>query len=250
MTNELTAIIVDDERKGRELLNVLLAGHCKQVNVLGMAGSAAQAFELIEKKRPDVVFLDIEMPGGSGFQLLEMFGKIDFSIVFVTSFDKYALKAFRFAAVDYLLKPVDESQLVIAVQKVEKARVIQKPEMTEVIANYKNAKGLSNKLALTGQAGLVFVEIEKIIRCQADGKYTRVFLKDEKEILSSKNLAEFEDFLSEHKFFRVHHSHLVNLNYIKSYHYGRTGVIVMADNSEVDVSQRKKEEFLKLLNKI
>src|ERR1700744_5106931 len=210
MNKSINAIIVDDEKKGRELLKIVLSEHCPNVNIIGMANSAVQAFELINEVSPDLVFLDIEMPGGNGFDLLERFKEIKFSVIFVTAYDRYAIKAFKFSAVDYLLKPIDEEDLVRAVNKASRPDHLRIREDVESLThNYKNSKAGNNKLALSTLEGLIFVEIADITRCKASGKYTCIYLNNKKEILATKNLGEFEDFLSEHNFIRVHHTHLV-----------------------------------------
>jgi two-component system LytT family response regulator len=251
MDPKMTAIIVDDEKKGRELLQVLLSAHCPGIRVIGQAGSAAEAFDIISNLRPDIVFLDIEMPGGSGFDLLQKFDTVRFSVVFVTAYDKYAIKAFKFSAADYLLKPVDEEELVKAVEKIacRKENEIG-PTVESATHNYKNLQRENNRLALSTSEGLVFIEIPDITRCKADGKYTWIYLNNKKPILATKNLGEFEEFLKEHNFIRIHHSHLVNLAFVLAYQNGRSGLITMNDGTELEVSQRKKEGFMKRLHKI
>lgn len=247
----INAIIVDDENKGRDLLEILLKENCPTINVIDKVGSAEDAFFSIIEKKPDLVFLDIEMPGGTGFDLLEKFDNINFSIIFVTAYDKYALKAFKFSAADYLLKPVDEEELKAAVQKVvKKESIADNNDLHSLTYNYKSLKTDHSKLALVTGSGLVFVEIKNISRCEANGKFTWVYSNDREKILANKNLGEFENFLTDYNFIRVHHSHLVNVDFIKSYKPGRTGTITMQDDSQVDVSQRKKDDFLKKLNKI
>jgi len=247
----IKAIIVDDEKKGRDLLEILLKENCPNVNIIDKVSSAEDAFFSIIEKKPDLVFLDIEMPGGTGFDLLEKFDNINFSIIFVTAYDKYALKAFKFSAIDYLLKPVDEEELKAAVQKViKKEHATDSNDFESLTYNYKSLKTDHNKLALVTGSGLVFVEIKNITRCEANGKFTWCYINGQEKILANKNLGEFESFLTDYNFIRVHHSHLVNVDFIKSYKPGRTGTITMQDDSQVDVSQRKKEDFLKKLNKI
>jgi two-component system LytT family response regulator len=247
----INAVIVDDEKKGRDLLEILLKENCPTVNIINKVGSVEDAFYNIIEKKPDLVFLDIEMPGGTGFDLLEKFDNINFSIIFVTAYDKYALKAFKFSAVDYLLKPVDEEELKTAVSKViKKDYPPENNDFESLTYNYKSLKTDNRKLALDTSAGLVFVEIKNITHCEANGKSTWCYIHNQEKILAKKNLGEFENFLSDYNFIRVHHSHLVNVDFIKSYKPGRTGVITMQDNSLVDVSQRKKDDFLKKLNKI
>lgn len=248
----IAAIIIDDELKGRKLLEVLIEKHCPMVNIIGQASSAKEGKELIEQLNPDLVFLDVEMPGGSGFDLLNQLNEVNFSLIFTTAFNQYAIKAIKFSAVDYLLKPIDEEELVKAVNKVvkkEKSRDIT-DEVKNMIQHYQKPQSLNNKIALSTMEGLEFVEIDKIIRCEADSKYTFVYVKDKKKLHVTKNLKEFEELLNEYNFFRIHHSHLVNLSYITKYHKGRGGYVVLEDGSTIGVSQRKKEDFLNHLKMI
>lgn len=246
----MKAVIVDDEKKARELLRLMLEENCPNVKVAGAASNVQDAYHLIKTLLPDIVFLDIEMTGGGGFDLLKKFQTINFAIIFVTAYDKYAIRAIKFSALDYLLKPVDEKELVEALKKVEKNRQRNNsPKVKNFINNYSNPDTNTHTIALQSQNKLDFILINDIVRCEADGKYTYIFLKNGKKFLSSKNLKEFESALTEYNFFRIHHSHLVNLIYITTYHSGRGGTIVMNDNTTLDVSQRRKDEFLKVFSK-
>lgn len=246
----INTVIVDDEKKGRDLLQILLREHCPAINVVGVADDISKALELINLLNPELIFLDIHMPGGSGFDLLEKIGERKINVIFVTAYHEHAIKAFKFSALDYLLKPIDEEELIKAVKKAE-ALAGKTPVLkdAEVLKPNHNAVG-NGRLALSTSLGLVFVEIKDIERCEASGKYTTCFLTNSKEIIVTKNLKEFEDVLSEYNFIRIHHSHLINLEYIKHYHKGRGGYITMKSGSTITVSQRKKDEFLKRLNKI
>jgi len=247
----LDAIIIDDEHRGRKLLEVLLNKHCPNVNIIGQADSVQSGLVLINDKKPSLVFLDVEMPDGSGFDLLEKLDTIDFSLIFTTAFDQYALKAIKFSALDYLLKPIDEEELIAAVSKVDNG---EKQDISNEIDNflhlYQKPKNVTNKIALSTMEGLAFVEIENILRCEADAKYTFVYLKSGKKLHITKNLKEFEELLTEYGFFRVHHSHLINLAYIVKYHKGRGGYVILEDGTSIGVAQRKKDDFLKQLNMI
>ncbi|MFI5151380.1 MAG: LytR/AlgR family response regulator transcription factor [Bacteroidia bacterium] len=248
----IKAILVDDEKKGRELLEIMIREHCPEVVIIGSAGNIREAGELVNTLHPDLVFLDIEMAGGSGFDFLEQQDTSRFSVIFVTANNQYAIKAFRFSAIDYLLKPVDEEELVTAVKKVEDRLLSKSPpaDMNSFKLNYNTIRKSSTKLALSTQSGLLFIEIAEIMRCEADGKYTTCYLSDGKKHLVTKNLKEFEDFLSDHNFIRVHHSHLVNMECIREYISGRGGYLIMNDGKNISISQRKKEEFLRRLNRI
>lgn len=247
----INTIIVDDEKRSRDLLQLLLGEYCPAINIVGAAEDASKALELINLLNPDLLFLDINMPGGSGFDLLEKIGNNKLHVIFVTAYHEHAVKAFKFSALDYLLKPIDEEELMKAVKKAEAAMANRPPvaRETEVLkGTYESGK--NSRLALSTSLGFVFVEINDIERCEAAGKYTTCFLANNKQIIVTRNLKEFEDALSGHNFIRVHHSHLINLEYIKQYHKGRGGYVTMKGGSTITVSQRKKEEFLKRLHKI
>ncbi len=244
----IKAIIVDDEKRGRETLQNLLGKYTKTVEVLDMAESAKEGIDLIKKLNPDLVFLDIEMPHGSGFDLLESFkGEINFEVIFTTAYDQYAIQAIKFAALDYLLKPIDIEELQMAI-----TRVAQKMEEVGSSKNFEifleNLRGGSKKIALPTANGISFIDIENIIRCEASGNYTCFYLKDQPKILVSKTLKEFEDMLAEQDFYRVHNSHLVNLNHVVKYVKLGGDMVVMDDGSEIEISRRKKEGFLNRLS--
>jgi two-component system, LytTR family, response regulator len=247
----LQVVIVDDETKGRELTKMILTANCPGIKIAGEASNIKEAYDLIMRVEPHLVLLDIEMPGGSGFDLLAKFNEITFDVIFLTAFDQYAIKAIKFSALDYLLKPIDEEDLIAAVKKVEN-NYIRKTHNGAVANLLNNTKKLTEnpKIGLTTSDGLDFIEIKNIMRCEADGKYTTVFLAEGKKMLVSKNLKEFEELLNEFNFFRIHHSHLVNLDYIKKYQSGRGGYVIMNDGSTITVSQRKKEEFMSNLRKV
>jgi two-component system LytT family response regulator len=244
----IKTIIVDDEKIAQNLLKILLNKHCQNVELVGVASNVNEAFELINKHNPDLVFLDVEMPFGSGFSLLEKFEEIKFSIIFVTAYDKYAVKAFKFSAIDYLLKPIDEDELKSAVLKIKKNTSSDK-DIQSIKTNIVKLSNSENKIVLRAYTGLVFVDLNTVIRLQADGNKTICFFKDQSNITVMKSLGDFEVFFDEFKLVRVHYSHIINLNHIKSYQPGRTGILTMIDGSEVEVSQRKKDDFLKRFNR-
>lgn len=243
----MKAVIVDDEHMSRQTLRKLLDLYCPQVEVLGEAGSAEEAFSLIQKKSPEVVFLDVEMPFGSGFDLLTQFSDIDFEIIFVTAFDQYALKAIKFCALDYLLKPINAEELIVSVKRLEqkKRTTTDKIKVKTFLQNLQQIDDNKNQIVVPTSDGFEFIEINEIVRLEADGRYTRIFLTTSKKILICKNLKEFETLLEEHNFFRTHHSHLVNMKYVKSYSKSEGGFLTMRDGDLVPISRRKKEYFLK-----
>jgi len=242
----MKALIVDDEQMSRQTLRKLLDLYCPKVEILGEAGSADEAFTLIQEKSPAVVFLDVEMPFGSGFDLLARFTEIDFEIIFVTAFDQYALKAIKNSALDYLLKPINAEELIEAVRKLEaKERTISdNMNVKTLLQNLRQMDASNNQIVVPTSDGFEFVEIDQVVRFEAEGRYTRIFLAGGNKILICKNLKEFEIMLEEHDFFRTHHSHLVNMQYVKSYSKSDGGFLKMKEGSTVPISRRKKDAFL------
>ncbi len=242
----LRALIVDDEKNSRETLANLLTEYCPEVEITGMADAAASAREAIHEQHPDLVFLDVEMPKGSGFDLLESLESINFEIIFTTAYDQYAIRAIKVAALDYLLKPINIRELKNAVAKaVEKLK--EKPAANGVDVLLNNIKNKNNKLdriALPTTDGLIFIRINEIIRCEASDYYTYFFLTDRQKILVSKTLKEYDELLSANDFLRVHHSHLINLNQVRQYFRDGGGYLQMTDGSKVEISRRRKDAFL------
>ena len=242
----ISALILDDEQNNIEALANLLNQFCPEITVVGSASDIQTGSALITKLDPQLVFLDIEMPFGNAFDMLEKMIPVTFEVIFVTAFEQYAIRAFKYVALDYLLKPVNIEELKRAVGRA-KIRIEEKKINTRIeslLDNFRNeSKGLK-KIGLPAADGLIFEEIENIVHLQAEGNYTFVFTNDKRKLLVSKNLKEFEDLLPPALFCRIHHSHIVNLNFIKKYHKGRGGFVILADGSEVEVSSRKKDEFL------
>jgi two-component system LytT family response regulator len=239
------SIIVDDELKSRESLKILLEDFCENVEVLALCQNVAESMIAIEAHKPDVVFLDIQMQRETGFDLLTKLKAVNFEVVFTTAYSEYAIKAFKFSAIDYLLKPIDIEELKKALYKVEKRLNGNISERLEqLIQNLKPGASQDYKLALPTSDGLIFIKINDIIYCEASSNYTQIFSLDGKKHLVSRTLKEYEDLLLEHNFFRIHNSHLVNLGYIKKYVRGEGGYVIMTNDVSLDVSKRKKEAFL------
>lgn len=248
----IKAIIIEDEKKSRETLNGLLARFCKNVEVIAEADGFNAGLEAIRNNKPDVIFLDIQMPDGSGFRLLEHIEKINFEIIFTTAFDHYAIKAIKYSALDYLLKPIDPEELANAVKKVElkkSGNQINK-NIRVLLDNIRSTDAGSQKIVLSTSDKIHIIEINKIVRCESDNYYTLFLLNDGKKILVSKTLKENEELLSEHNFIRPHKSHLVNIRYIKSFNREDGGYIMMEDGSRVPVSRRKREKILEIIANI
>ncbi len=245
----IRTIIVDDEEYNRENLNSLLEEYCEDVEVVGFADSVDTAFKLIKSQKPDLVFLDIKMPKKDGFQLLESLNEINFEVIIVTAFNEYAIKAIKFCAVDYLLKPIDIVELTNAVENVS-GRINQKLEnnrLRQLTKFFNNSK--PTKIGLASQQRVDFVEISNIIRCESDDNYTHFLLENEEKMTVSKTLKEFEELLVDYGFIRVHQSHLVNSDHIKSYQKSDGGYITMNDGSIIPISRTKRNEIIGLIKK-
>ena len=253
--SKITCIIVDDEANNRDMLAGMIFKFCPTVELVGQASGVKEAVELINEHKPDLVLLDVEMPDGNGFTLFETFKNPDFSVVFTTAHADYAIKAIKFAALDYLLKPVNITELREAVEKVsEKKENVNTKESLDKkleVLSENNASGNFDfkRIALPTSEGLEFYEIADILRCEADRAYCRFFFKNGKKIIVSKPLAEYADLLEECNFYRVHKSNMVNTNHIKKYVSGRGGYVILSDDSHVDVSVRKKEGLMKALGR-
>jgi two-component system LytT family response regulator len=248
----IKALVVDDEKKARDILTGMLNAHCPQVNVIGQADSVSVAEELIRSTKPDLVFLDIEMPFGNGFDLLDRTRDLNFDVVFTTAFDHYAVKAIKFSAFDYLLKPIDVDELKIAVDRLIQNKKDQNSfngKIENLLSEIK-INGKPKRIAIPSLEGISIVNIDEIIRCEADTNYTRIYLINGEAILVSKTLKEYEDMLTEYHFIRVHHHNLINLNHVQKYIKGEGGYAIMSDGSSVEVSRRKKTEFLEKLSNI
>lgn len=243
----IKALVIDDEPYSCEALVELLTKYCPDVQVAEICHSGVSALKAIQEHAPDLLFLDIEMPQMNGFEILEKAGKINFEIIFTTSYDQYAIKAIRMSALDYLLKPIDREELQKAVLKV-KQRISPKTQQIEMLLQKLNNPGIPmNKIALPTMEGLQLVQIDSVICCTSDSNYTIFRIKGSGKIIVSKTLKEVEELLSEYSFLRVHHSSVVNLNEISKYVKGEGGYLMMSDGSTVDVSRSRKEMLLKKL---
>lgn len=252
---EVTCIIVDDELQNQEVLARMIDNFCPSVKVLGRAESVDHAIEMIDQHKPHIVFLDIEMPGGNGFTLFDRIKSPDFFTIFTTAHAEYAIKAIKFAAFDYLLKPINLTELKNAVEKVAERlraggmRNSGGGKMAEVLrVNRKDQKSGFTKIALPTAEGIEFFEVADILRCEADRAYCIFHLVNKRKIVISKSLKEYEDILAEVNFFRVHKSNMVNLAHVKKYVKGKGGLVQLSDGSLVAVAVRKKEEFLNYLS--
>lgn len=250
----IRAIIVDDELKSAKSLKALLESYCPHVQVAHLITHPAQAIEYIaQDSQIDVLFLDIEMPEMNGFQLLEKIGKVNFEVIFTTAYDQFALQAFKTNALSYLLKPIDSDDLVAAVEKLSQhgnKDTLKRLTHLETALESIRKENNSSRIAVHTSEGVIFLEIEKIIRLEADSNYTHIFLSGNKKITSAKTLKEYEDLLTSKPFFRIHHAHLVNLRHIEKYIKGEGGYVVTSDQTTLEVSRRRKAELLEAFSRI
>ncbi|MGE3802643.1 MAG: LytR/AlgR family response regulator transcription factor [Candidatus Kapaibacterium sp.] len=254
----LNAIIVDDEERSRNTLQSLLATYCPAVTVLAQASSVSSAQQLLETEQPDVIFLDIQMPGGSGFELLESIQSRDFLVVFVTAHNKYAIRAIKASAIDYLLKPIDVDELQETVEKLLRLRQekqtspalngIYREGLMEIVHTLRG-DSKPKKIVLPTNEGLIVEVLASIIRLQSDNYYTTVVRANQKDLLLSKPIKEFESTLDEEQFVRVHNSHIINMDHLVRFDKREGGFVVMSDGSIVPVSRRRHQLLLEHLNR-
>ena len=246
----LKAIIIDDESRARKILASFLTDYCEQVEIVAQVEDVPQGVKAIKKFEPDIVFLDIEMPGYNGFQLLDFFDEIQFEIVFTTAYSEFALKAFQVSAIDYLLKPIQIDQLINAVNKVERIRgnSLVNERVQTLQANLEDFK--IKKIVIPLSEGSLFIELKEIIYLKAEGSYVNFFLKDGTKILASKNIKDFEEQLTQTEgFFRTHRSFLINTAFITNISSDNTGV-TLNGNAEITIARERKQDFIQFLKHV
>ena len=249
----MKAILVDDEPDGIRALKKMLEIHCPQVEVAATCSNAEMAKQQIRDIQPDVLFLDIQMPGKSGLELLTELSDKNFEIVFVTAHNEYMLQALQYSAADYLLKPVDEDRLIEAVERVErKLEAGKKEERTEALLHNLSKTGnpAEMRLCLPTMKGFMVLKLDDIIYCEAERSYTVFHLEGNKTVTVSKPLLDYDSLLRDTSFLRIHKSFLINLNHVKEYQRGEGGLVIMSDNAEIEVSRRKKDQFLMKIKEI
>jgi two-component system LytT family response regulator len=242
----LKAILIDDEINGVEVLKHLINDNCPGLEILASETSAQKGIELIKKHKPDVVFLDIEMPEMSGFELLEKVQHLAFHVIFTTAYDAYALRAFKYNTVDYLLKPIIVGELVAAVNKMASRTSSQNAHISDLLKTLQHTT-TKEKLAINSQNEIVYVDIADILRLESDSNYTHFILKNHKKITSSKTMKEYESILDGGTFFRAHKTFIVNLNYIEKFVKSEGGYIVMKDEVQIPVSRERRQELVNIL---
>jgi two-component system, LytTR family, response regulator len=246
MSKKLRTIVVDDEQNAVDFIISIIKEYCSGLEVVGKAHNVAEGVKIIEQEKPDLVLLDVEMPNGTGFDLLSYFPEKEFDVVFITAFNHYAIKAIKFSAVDYILKPINISEFTEAI-----TRVVQKRSASRSGDNEKFRVLMENlktptpsRLAIPTSDGMEYLNPREIIKIEADRSYSWFYLAGDRKILVSKNLKEFQDLLGDRYFFRCHNSYLINLKYVKKYVKKEGGYIEMADGSQVPISRNRKDIFL------
>lgn len=248
----MKAVLIDDEFSNVENLRTLLEKHCPQVSISATAQSLLDAVEVIENSKPDLVFLDIQMGRHTGFDVLKSVAKRTFEVIFVTAFDYYGIQAVKFAALDYLLKPIDIDELISAVNKAEEkiAAQDQTSQLDFLLQQLKKPEERVSKIALQMQSEIRYVTLADIVRCEADNSYTHFFLANGEKLLVSKSLKEYADLLQPHDFLRTHQSHLVNPKYVRSWLKEDGGVLLLSSGDKIPISKPNKETVKLALQKL
>lgn len=254
MMNKLTGIVIDDEKNGRDVIKNLVNTYCTDVLLIAEASNITEAYQLIINHQPDFVLLDIQMPGGNGFELLQKFDKINFDIIFITSYDKYAINAFKFSAVDYLLKPVEIDDLVHAIDKIKQKRLINDKEAFDkysyFLNNVSNDEQLKN-IALQKGDKVYYLKLSDIVYFEAESNYTRIVNINNETFLQSKTLKYYEDlFQDSPMFIRISRGHIVNIFHIKSYSKSEPCMLTLSNGYELEISRRKKTELIALMDSL
>ena len=246
----IRCILIDDESNSLEMMEWLLQTYCPQVKIEALCDGAEKGLAAIEKYKPEVVFLDIEMPHMNGFDLLEKYGKLDFDVVFCTAYDQFAIRAFKYSALNYLLKPVDPEDLKDTIRRIEEKQAIPSREQIDLLLQNLRypARPTVQRIALTTTDGMIFVSTQDILYCEAESNYTTVVLNSRKVVIS-KTLKEIDEALSGTDFYRIHNSYLVNLNQIQKFVRGDGGYVVMNDGKSVSISRSRRQEFMELFSR-
>ncbi|MEO7264250.1 MAG: LytTR family DNA-binding domain-containing protein [Ferruginibacter sp.] len=251
----LTAIIIDDESSSRNALRQKLARHCTDVNIIGECENGEEGIKSIEEKNPDIVFLDVEMPRMNGFTMLQQLQSRNFELIFITAYDHYAIRAIKFSALDYLVKPVEISDLKEAIEKVVQKSLSAaegkhspgNERLDLLLQNLMNEKKEHQRLAIPSMEGLQFINLTDIIYLEAESNYSIIYLKDAYKLTVSKTLKDFEELLPPAIFIRIHHSHIINMNAVEKYIRGEGGQVLMKNGITLNIARRKKEEFMKAI---
>jgi two-component system LytT family response regulator len=247
--SKLKAIIIDDEVRSRESLKQKISLYCADVDIIAECENGEQGIVAIEAKEPDIVFLDVEMPRMNGFTMLQQLHNRNFELIFTTAYDHYAIRAIKFSALDYLVKPIEVEELCAAVEMVKQKRKQNtgNERLETLLHNLMLEKNQSNRIAIPSLEGLQFVEVNDIIYLEAESNYTIIYIKPSQKITVSKTLKDFEELLPHSTFIRIHHSWIINKNHVQKYLKGEGGQVIMSNGKRLDVARRKKEEFIKAI---
>lgn len=240
----ITALIVDDEQPAISALRKMLEKHCPTMEVVAEASNIHEAKRLYEKHRPDIIFLDIRMPSGSGFDFIENTALEESRVIFTTAYDNYMIKALRLSALDYLLKPVDKDELVEAIGRFEKLKKRPAKESLHFVKSMQRSNREFDRIAIGNADSIILLKMRDILYFKAERSYTIAYTSEGRQYVSSKNIGEFEELLEEHSFFRVHKSFVINMDHIKKYVRGRGGSVVMSNDAKIEVSRLRKSSFL------
>jgi two-component system LytT family response regulator len=243
-----TAIVVDDIPEALQMLSNDIEKYHPEITLIGKANSVISAAKLLQKNHPDILFLDIMLGDGTGFDILEIVPKLKSKIIFVTASDEYAIKAFKFAAIDYILKPYSNEDLANAIKKAKEQIQPNKEQLSVLQDSIKNPRSTSQKISLHTSEKIIVIQISEILRCKSDNNYTTFYLENGQRILVSKTLKYYADMLKEHQFIRVHQSHLINIKYIKEFIKSDGGYLILKDKTNIPVSVRKRNEVMEILN--
>jgi Response regulator of the LytR/AlgR family len=247
----MKAIAIDDEKNALEMLEWIVKKNCPEVELVALCDSPLDGIEKIKSLKPDLVFLDIEMPQLNGFDLLERLGKYDFDVIFTTAYNQFAIRAFKICALDYLLKPIDADDLKAAVLKSSSRKTNVSSQQLEMLMSYfKPEKPKTRRIALTVSDHLIFVDTNDIVYCESDSNYTIFFLTNGEKVMISKTLKDVEEILEGSDFFRIHASYLINMKHVSKFTRGDGGYVVMSNNQHITVSRKKKDEFFEMFSKL
>ncbi len=250
--DKIKAIIVEDEIKGLNNLKTLLREHCPNLEVIGDADSVESGLNLLKQPdiNPDVAFLDVNLRDGQVFQLLNQLEVINFDIIFVTAFEEYALKAFEYSSIGYIVKPIDPDKLIETVNKVKPKNDQSINERLDVFKQHYSNPNAFEKISIPAIDGIYFINIKEIVRCEAEDNYTHIHLQSGERITASKTIKFYEELLSGFNFYRVHKSHLINLNFMRKFVKGDGGFLIMDDSKRIEVSRRRRPAFLEKMKQL